>query len=124
MHIRSSYVGYEDETQLHVSSNADKLPLSLQKISWVQDLETYRSDKIVNAYAILFNYHQFLQNFPGYDPSKYTHEVAVSIRRRLDDPLDIALAEICTKYNTKYINNDHYQNHSMAYIKLAEELNR
>ena len=115
---------HDDTTQLSSNLNPDDLPLSIQKFRWVQDLEAYCSDRVVEAYAILFKYDQFLRNSPGYDSSKNTHELAISVRRRLNNPLDMALAEICSGYIEEYINNNHDQNYSAAYIKLVEALCR
>lgn len=69
-------------------SFADRFPRYLSMFRWVEDLETRRSDRVVEAYVYLFRLHQYLQNTPGCCASKYTQGIATSVRRRLIDTLE------------------------------------
>lgn len=72
---------------------------------------------MVNAYASLWNFGLEITSRCDASNTELAHELSIFLKQRLDDPLDIALGEVCAWY----LNTDDIRVHnSMAYSELAK----
>lgn len=81
--------------------NPDKLPKSFDSIlRWFTGLEAEENDlsRLISSFQRLYQFSRKVRTLPSFRTSSYMHELVAPLRRRLESPLDMALAEICNTY--------------------------
>lgn len=61
-------------------------------------METDKLGQLIRALGRLYDYSQKMGMLRTIKVSSYKHDLVAPIRQRLENPLDLALAEICHKY--------------------------
>lgn len=85
--------------QLHFNSgrrHPGELPKSLGSLlQWFAGLETDDLGRLIPTLSRLYDLSKLVRILPFLTTSSYMHQLVAPLKRRLESPLDMALAEIC-----------------------------
>lgn len=101
------------------------LPRSFEYVrrEWVADLDSFDHDDFIQAQRQLHTFSRPFASSIPFDPSLYVEPSLVSLKRSMENPLDLALAAICSAAG---VPNSHEVNAELsdAYASLARGIDR
>lgn len=78
-----------------------KLPRSFGLLSqWIAELETDELGRLIPSFWYFKDYSESVRGLQSFSTSAYMHELVAPVRQRLENPLHMALARICSYSNS------------------------